>query len=108
MCTYVWSSQVVLVVKNLLANAGDVRDVGSVFELGRSPGGGNGNTLQYLAGESHGQRGLAGYSSWGHKSRGHRNQVGAVRGVTESQDTTEGLSTRDPSFALLTFSRVVS
>ena len=60
------------------------------------------------AGESHGQRGLAGYSPWGHKSRGHRNQVDAVREVTESQDTTEGLSTRDPSFALLTFSRVVS
>ena len=31
------------VVKNLPANAGDARDAGSVPELGRSPGGGNGN-----------------------------------------------------------------
>ena len=34
-------------VKNLLANAGDVRDMGSILGLGRSPGGGNGNPLQY-------------------------------------------------------------
>jgi len=30
--------------------------------LGRSPGEGNGNPLQFLPGESHGQRSLAGYS----------------------------------------------
>ena len=34
-------------VKNSPANAGDVRDVGSIPELGRSPGVGNGNPLQY-------------------------------------------------------------
>ena len=34
------------VVKNLPANAGDVRDMGSILGLGRSPGGGNGNLLQ--------------------------------------------------------------
>ena len=34
-------------VKNPPANAGDVRDVGSVPGSGRSPGGGNGNPLQY-------------------------------------------------------------
>ena len=34
-------------VKNLLASAGDTRDVGSVPGLGRSPGEGNGNLLQY-------------------------------------------------------------
>ena len=34
-------------VKTLLANAGDVRDTGSIPGLGRSPGGGNGNPLQY-------------------------------------------------------------
>ena len=38
---------VVLVVKNLPANAGDIRDVGSVPGLGRSPGGGHGYPLQY-------------------------------------------------------------
>ena len=35
------------VVKNLPANVGDARDVGSVPGLGRYPGGGNGNPLQY-------------------------------------------------------------
>ena len=38
------ASLVVLVVKNLLASAGDRRDAGSVPGLGRSPGGGHGNT----------------------------------------------------------------
>ena len=36
-----------LEVKNLPANAGDERDMGSVSGLGRSPGGGHGNPLQY-------------------------------------------------------------
>ena len=34
-----------LVVKNLLANAGDARDAGSIPGLGRFPGEGNGNPL---------------------------------------------------------------
>ena len=34
-------------VKNLPASAGDVRDLGSIAGLGRSPGGGHGNPLQY-------------------------------------------------------------
>ena len=38
---------VALVVKNLPANIGDIRDVGSVPGLGRSLGGGHGNPLQY-------------------------------------------------------------
>jgi len=37
----------VLVVKNLLANAGDIRDVGLIPGSGRSPGGERGNPLQY-------------------------------------------------------------
>ena len=37
----------VLVVKNLPANAGDKRDRGSVSGTGRSSGGGRGNPLQY-------------------------------------------------------------
>jgi len=41
------ASQVAPVVKNLPSNAGDVRDMGSIPGLGRSPGGGNGNPLQY-------------------------------------------------------------
>ena len=35
------------VVKNTPANAGDTGDAGSILGLGRSPGGGNGNPLQY-------------------------------------------------------------
>ena len=40
-------SQVAQVVKNLSANAGDVRDVDSIPGSGRSPGGGHSNPLQY-------------------------------------------------------------
>ena len=39
------ASQMVLVVKNLPANAGDIRVVGSSPGSGRSPGGGHGNPL---------------------------------------------------------------
>ena len=34
-------------VKDLPANAGDIRDLVSIPGLGRSPGGGHGNPLQY-------------------------------------------------------------
>ena len=37
----------VLVVKNPPANAGDIRDAGLIPGLGRWPGGGHGNPLQY-------------------------------------------------------------
>ena len=56
-------SQVTLMVKNLPANAGDIRDMGSILgqedPLRRElqP------TSVLLPGESHGQRSLAGYSS---------------------------------------------
>ena len=36
-----------LAVKNLPANAGDIRYAGSIPGLRRSPGGGNGKVLQY-------------------------------------------------------------
>ena len=45
-------SQVVLVVKNLPANAGDIRDMGLIPGLGQSPGEGNGYPLQYSGLES--------------------------------------------------------
>ena len=38
---------VALVVKNLPASTGDARDVGLIPGLERSPGGGNGNQLEY-------------------------------------------------------------
>ena len=42
-----WASQVALVVKNPPTYAGDIRDVGLVPGLGKSPEGGHGNPLQY-------------------------------------------------------------
>ena len=52
------ASQVVLVVKNSPANAGDLRDLGSIPGLGRSPGEGSGNTLQYSCLENPMDRGI--------------------------------------------------
>ena len=42
-----WASQVALVVNNLPANEGEIRDAGLIPELGRFSGGGHGNPLQY-------------------------------------------------------------
>ena len=44
-----WASQVVLVVKTIPANAGDVRDIGSISGSGGSPGEGNGLHSSILA-----------------------------------------------------------
>ena len=52
-----WASQVALVVKSLPANAGDKRDMGSIPGLGRSPGDGNANPLQYSCLENSMDRG---------------------------------------------------
>ena len=52
-----WVSQVVLVVKNLPANAGDVRDLSSIPGSGRSPGEGHGNPLWYSCLENNMDRG---------------------------------------------------
>ena len=57
--------QVVLVVKNLPASAGNIKDMGSIpGSGGRSPGGGQ-PTPVFLPGESHSQRSLVGYSLLG-------------------------------------------
>ena len=54
--------------KNPPANAGDAGVAGSTPGVGRSPGVGNGNPLQYPCLEKlHGQRSLTGYSPWGLK-----------------------------------------
>ena len=55
-----------LAVRNPPVNAGDAGNEGLIAGLGRSPGEGNGNPLQFLPGKSHGQRSLwATYSPWG-------------------------------------------
>ena len=64
-------------VKNLPANAEDIRDMGSIPGLGRSPGEENGNSLHYSCLENPMDRG-----AW----------QATVCGVTEL-DTTEQLST---------------
>ena len=55
------------VVKNLLANAGDSRAAGSIPGLGRSPGVGNANPLQYSCLENSMGRGDWWTTVWGHK-----------------------------------------
>ena len=63
--------QVALVVENLPANAGDIRDVGSIPGLERYHGVGNSNWLQYSCLENSmdrgGQGSLEGYNPWGCK-----------------------------------------
>ena len=57
-------------VKNLPANARDIRDTGLISSpgLGRSPRGGHDNPLQHSCLENrHGQRSLIGDSPWGRK-----------------------------------------
>ena len=54
-----------VVVKNPPVNAGDIRNVGLIPGSGRFPKWQP--TTVFLAGISHGQRSLAGYSPWGHK-----------------------------------------
>ena len=53
-------SQVLLMVKNPYANAGDARDVDSIPGSGRSPAGGHGNPLQHSCLENSMDRG-----TWG-------------------------------------------
>ena len=58
-------------------NAGDL---GLIPGLGRSPGGGHGNPLQYSCLENpHGQRRLAGYSPWGRKESDMTEQLSTAQ-----------------------------
>ena len=69
LCTVLQASQGALVVKNLSVE-GDVRDLHSIPGLGRSPGGGHGNPIQYSCLENSIDRG-----AW----------WATVHGVTKSQ-----------------------
>ena len=64
----IWAYQVMLVVKNLSTNAGDIRGKGFIPKLGRSPGGGHSNPLQYSCLDNPMDRE---YSPWGCKRVRH-------------------------------------
>ena len=87
------ASQVVLRVKNLPADAGDKRDLGSVSGLGRSPGGGHGNLLQYSCLGNPVDRG-----AW----------WAIVLGVAKSQTQLEQLNTHVHIGVLLVFPEKIS
>ena len=75
-----------IVVKNSPANAGDIRDVGSIPGSGRPPGGGNGNLLQYSSLENPMDRG-----AW----------QGTVQRVTKSQTRLSNWTTyHSPPYSL--------
>ena len=71
------ASQVMLVPKNPLANAGDAGDLDVISGLGRPPGEGNGNPLPYSCQEN---------------SMDRRARRATVHGVTKKSDTTKQLS----------------
>ena len=66
-------------------SACNVGDVGSIPGLGRSPGRGHGNLLQYSCLENpHGQRIRVGCSPWGHKESDTIEQLSATQHRTET------------------------
>ena len=71
----------------------NVGDLGSIPELGRSPGGENGNLCQYSCLENpHGQRSLRGYSPWGRKESDMTERLGTQQRTCEaSRATVKGL-----------------
>ena len=71
-------------VKNLPAKSGDVRDMGSISVLGRSPGGGHDNPLQYSCLENPRDR-----ESW----------WATVHGVAQSRTGLKQLSTHAKEYA---------
>ena len=73
-----WASQVVLVVRNLSAKAGDMRNAGLIPGSGRSPGGGHGIPFQYACLDNPMDRG-----AW----------KATVRGFTRSKTRLQRLST---------------
>ena len=67
-CVYIYlGASLVAQCRELLANAGDTGDVGSIPRSGRPPGEGRTTHSSILAEKSHGQRSLAVYNPWGHK-----------------------------------------
>ena len=72
-------------VKNPSANAGGIRDPGSIPRVARSPGAGNGSTFQYFClGKFHRKRSLEGYSPWGHNESDMTEHTQAIQTIIVS------------------------
>ena len=69
-----WISQVVLVIEKAPTSVGDMRDMGSILVLGRSPGGGHGIPSQYSCLENPMSRG----AWWAIVHRVTRSQTGLM------------------------------
>ena len=80
-------------VKNLSDNSGDIRDAGSIPGLGRCPGGGHGNPLQYSCLENPMDRGawqatvhgIAKRHNWGDLASTHT-AIGFLEGEWQSKN----------------------
>ena len=80
-------------------------DPGSIPGLGRSPGGGHDNPLQYSCLENpHGQRSLAGYSPWSRTESDTTEQVGSS---SSSSKTSEVKTKENNWFHILTFTQTL-
>ena len=84
----VWGFPGGAVVKKLPAKAGNARVTGLIPGLGRVAEVGNGRqpTPVFLPGKFHGQRSLAGYNPWGHKSQTQLSDYVHVRAHTHTKN----------------------
>ena len=91
-----------LVVKNLPASAGDLRDKGLIPGLGRSPGGGHSSPLHYSCLEKPMDRGASGLQSLGSQSQTGLKQVSTYSGLVQSLSYVRLFATRwTPGFPVL-------
>ena len=96
-----------LVVENSPANVEDIRDVGSIPELGGSPWGRHGNLLQYSClGNPHGQRSLGATCSWGHKESDTTEWLSTAQRVLETNTLPHGLMLPLVCLAIYLFSEL--
>ena len=78
-------------VKNLPANAGELRDTDSIPVSGRALGVGNDNPLQYSClGNSNRHRSVAGYSPWGLKASDMTERLSRTFKETRQQKSKQG------------------
>ena len=83
-----YSSRVALEVKNSPANAGDVKEAGSIPRSGRSPREGNGNPLQY---------------TWLKNPMDRGARWATVHGVTKNRTQLKWLSTQFNLYLIFTY-----